>query len=165
MSRSGSTPRDPVRNGQRRARGRRSRRHGDSFRTCNEHDGQCLRNAVVAITDRRGTAEPPRPGRSASTRSRMCRLSVRVNNRPPVKLIFDTAASHTVINADRAAALGVTGSRSFSGGATGGAIKGKMATNVTLAVEGAEVRNQPVAILDLPRQPALILTESSATTS
>ncbi|HVF47026.1 MAG TPA: retropepsin-like aspartic protease [Pyrinomonadaceae bacterium] len=80
-------------------------------------------------------------------------LSASVNGKPPIRLIFDTGASHTVINADRADQLGIKGSERVSGTATGGAIEGTMATGVKIAIAGVEVSNQPVGLISMPRVP------------
>lgn len=80
-------------------------------------------------------------------------MNVSLNGRPPVRLIFDTGASHTVINADRAEAFGIKGSVKMTGNATGGRIEGTMAMGVKIGVQGVEVANQPVGIIAMPRVP------------
>jgi hypothetical protein len=80
-------------------------------------------------------------------------MKVSVNGSRPLKFIFDTGASHSVISSQRAAELGLKTEGEFSGVATGGAIKGSYTTGVSLKVPGAEVLNQLIASLPFPTVP------------
>ena len=74
-------------------------------------------------------------------------MRVSVNNSKPLKFIFDTGASHSVINSQRAAELGLKTQGRFSGNATGGTIQGSTIKGVSLSVPGAKVSNQLIASL------------------
>jgi len=80
-------------------------------------------------------------------------IETRLNGKRPIKLIFDTGASATVINADLSDELGIKGAEKIDGTATGGDIEGMMAKGVKIAVKGVEVSDQPVGLLTLPRIP------------
>jgi predicted aspartyl protease len=80
-------------------------------------------------------------------------MLVSVNNSKPLKFIFDTGASHTVISSARAAELGLKSEGEVSGTATGGAIHGSYVKGVSLSVQGAEVSNQLIASLPFPTVP------------
>jgi predicted aspartyl protease len=80
-------------------------------------------------------------------------MRVRVNNSTPLKFIFDTGASHSVINSQRAAELGLKTQGQASGNATGGTVQGSFVKGVSLSVPGAEVSNQLIASLPLPTIP------------
>jgi len=74
-------------------------------------------------------------------------MRVSINDSKPLKFIFDTGASHSVINSGRAAELGLKAQGQFSGNATGGAIQGSLIRGVSLSVPGAKVSNQLIASL------------------
>jgi predicted aspartyl protease len=80
-------------------------------------------------------------------------LRVRVNGSEPLRFIFDTGASHTVISSRRAAELGLKAEGRFSGNATGGAIRGSVVKGVSLGVKGAEVSNLLVASMPFETPP------------
>ncbi len=80
-------------------------------------------------------------------------IETRLNGKRPIKLIFDTGASATVINSDLSDELGIKGTEKMDGTATGGNIQGMMAKGVKIAVKGVEVSDQPVGLLALPRIP------------
>ena len=84
-------------------------------------------------------------------------MQVSVNGSRPLKFIFDTGASHSVISSQRAAELGLKSEGEFGGVATGGAIKGSYTTGVSLKVPGAEVSNQLIAIIPFPDIPGFEL--------
>ncbi|HUQ31918.1 MAG TPA: pepsin/retropepsin-like aspartic protease family protein [Pyrinomonadaceae bacterium] len=74
-------------------------------------------------------------------------MRVSVNNSKPLKFIFDTGASVTVINSQRAAELGLKAKGQVRGNATGGKIQVSLIRGVSLSVQGAEVSNQLIASL------------------
>jgi predicted aspartyl protease len=80
-------------------------------------------------------------------------MRVAVNNSKPLKFIFDTGASHTIINSQRAAELGLRTQGQASGTATGGAIQGSFIKGVSLRVPGAEVSNQTIGSMPFPIPP------------
>jgi hypothetical protein len=80
-------------------------------------------------------------------------MRVSVNNSPPLKLIFDTGASHTVLHSRRGTELGLKPEEQVSGTATGGAIHGSLTSGVSLKVTGAEVSNQQIGMVDFPVPP------------
>lgn len=80
-------------------------------------------------------------------------LRVRVNNSEPMRFIFDTGASHTLISSRRAAELGLKAEGQLSGNATGGAIQASLIKGVTLGVDGAEVSNLSVASMPFETPP------------
>lgn len=80
-------------------------------------------------------------------------MNVSVNGSRPMRFIFDTGASHTVLHSRRAAELGIKPEEEVSGTATGGAIAGNLANGVALKVAGAEVANQQIALMDFPVPP------------
>ena len=84
-------------------------------------------------------------------------LQVRVNGSKPLKFIFDTGASHTIINSKRAAELGLKSEGEASGTGTGGRVQGSYVTGVTLSVAGAEVSNQLIALVPFPTIPGFEL--------
>ena len=59
-------------------------------------------------------------------------MRVSVNNSKPLKFLFDTGASHSVIDSGRAAELGLKTQGQFSGNATGGTIQGSLIKGVSL---------------------------------
>jgi predicted aspartyl protease len=73
-------------------------------------------------------------------------VRVRVNNSKPLKFNFDTGASLSVINSERAAELGLKPEGKAIGNATGGVIQGSFVRGVSLSVQGAEVSNQLAGI-------------------
>lgn len=80
-------------------------------------------------------------------------LRVSVNNSKPLKFIFDTAASVTVINPKRAAELGLKMQEQVQGKATGGAIQASLIRGVSLSVPGATVSNQLIAAVSFGEFP------------
>ena len=80
-------------------------------------------------------------------------VETRLNGKRPLKLIFDTGASATVINADLQEELGIKGTEKMDGTATGGNIEGTMAKGVKIAVKGVVVPDQPVGLIAMPRIP------------
>lgn len=80
-------------------------------------------------------------------------LRVSVNNSKPLKFIFDTGASYSVINSPRAIELGLKTAGEVTGSATGGSIRGWYIRGVSLSVQGAEVSNQWIASMPFPNFP------------
>lgn len=80
-------------------------------------------------------------------------LRVSVNNSKPLKFIFDTGASHSVISSERAAELGLKTEGQASGSGTGGAIQASLIKGVSLSVPGAEVSNQLIASMSFGGSP------------
>ena len=80
-------------------------------------------------------------------------MQVGVNNSKPLRFIFDTGASHTVLQSRRGSELGLKPEEQVSGTATGGAIEGSLTSGVSLKVAGAEVSNQQIGMLDFPVPP------------
>jgi hypothetical protein len=80
-------------------------------------------------------------------------MQVGVNNSKPLKFIFDTGASHTILHSRRGAELGLKPEEQVSGTATGGAIEGSLTSGVSLKVAGAEVSNQQIGMIDFPVPP------------
>ncbi|HEX6732970.1 MAG TPA: aspartyl protease family protein [Pyrinomonadaceae bacterium] len=74
-------------------------------------------------------------------------MRVRVNNSQPLKFIFDTGASASVISPELAKQLGLKTEGRVRGTATGGSIEASMIKGVTLSVEGAKVSNQLIAAI------------------
>jgi predicted aspartyl protease len=74
-------------------------------------------------------------------------MRVRVNNSEPLKFIFDTGASVSVISAELAKKLGLKTEGQVQGTATGGSIEASLIKGVTLSVEGAKVSNQLIAAI------------------
>ncbi|HJR05659.1 MAG TPA: retropepsin-like aspartic protease [Pyrinomonadaceae bacterium] len=81
------------------------------------------------------------------------RMEVRVNHSKPLKFIFDTGASFSVISSRRAAELGLKSQGVAQGNATGGRIKGSYTKGVSLSVQGAEVSNQLIASIQINTPP------------
>lgn len=77
-------------------------------------------------------------------------MRVRVNNSKPLKFIFDTGASSSVINSRRAAELGLKPQGEARGHGTGGKFRGSYTKGVSLSVEGTEVSHQLIALLPFP---------------
>lgn len=77
-------------------------------------------------------------------------IRVSVNDSKPLKFIFDTGASFSVINSERAAELGLKPQGKARGNGTGGKIQGTYTTGVSLGVQGAEIPNQLIALLPFP---------------
>lgn len=73
------------------------------------------------------------------------RMRVRVNDSKPLLFIFDTGASASAINSQRAAELGLKAQGQVHGNATGGRIRGSFIKGVRLGVQGAEVSDQLIA--------------------
>ena len=80
-------------------------------------------------------------------------MRVSVNNSRPLKFIFDTGASYSVINSQRAVELGLKSEGEARGNATGGAIHGSYTKGVSLSVQGAEVSNQLIASIPFETPP------------
>jgi hypothetical protein len=80
-------------------------------------------------------------------------MQVGVNNSKPLRFIFDTGASHTVLHSRRGAELGLKPEEQVSGTATGGRIEGSLTSGVSLKVAGAEVSNQQIGLIDFPVPP------------
>lgn len=80
-------------------------------------------------------------------------MKVGVNDSQPLRFIFDTGASHTVLQSRRGAELGLKPEEQVSGTATGGAITGSLTSGVSLKVPGAQVSNQQIGLLDFPVPP------------
>ncbi|HVG30175.1 MAG TPA: pepsin/retropepsin-like aspartic protease family protein [Pyrinomonadaceae bacterium] len=81
------------------------------------------------------------------------RMQVSVNHSKPLKFIFDTGASFSVISSRRAAELGLKSQGEARGNATGGKIKGSYTKGVSLSVQGAEVFNQLIAWIPISIPP------------
>jgi hypothetical protein len=80
-------------------------------------------------------------------------MQVSVNNSKPMRFIFDTGASHTILQTQRGKELGLKPEEQVSGTGTGGAIEGSLTSGVSLRVAGAEVTNQQIGLLDFPVPP------------
>ncbi|MGZ8869619.1 MAG: retropepsin-like aspartic protease [Pyrinomonadaceae bacterium] len=80
-------------------------------------------------------------------------MQVGVNNSKPLRFIFDTGASHTILHSRRGAELGLKPEEQVRGTATGGAIEGSLTSGVSLKVAGAEVSNQQIGMIDFPLPP------------
>jgi hypothetical protein len=80
-------------------------------------------------------------------------MRVSVNGSKPLKLIFDTGASFSIISSQRAAELGLKAEGEARGNGTGGAIHGSYTTGVSLSVPGAEVSPQLIAVMAFPTPP------------
>lgn len=81
------------------------------------------------------------------------RMQVGVNNSKPLKFIFDTGASHSVINSKLAAELGLKSQGKARGNATGGKIRGSYTKGVSLKVQGAEVSDLVIASMPFGTPP------------
>ncbi|HLM61887.1 MAG TPA: aspartyl protease family protein [Pyrinomonadaceae bacterium] len=80
-------------------------------------------------------------------------LRVSVNNSKPLKFIFDTAASVSIINSRQATELGLKPKEQVTGNATGGKFQASLIEGVSLGVQGAEVSDQLIASATLPAPP------------
>jgi len=80
-------------------------------------------------------------------------MRVSVNGSKPLKFIFDTGASSSVISSQRAAELGLKAEGEARGNATGGSIHGSYTRGVSLSVQGAEVSHQLIAAMPFPTPP------------
>jgi predicted aspartyl protease len=80
-------------------------------------------------------------------------IRVRVNGSRPLKFIFDTGASASLINQSTAAELGLKPRGRVRGTATGGNIHVSLIRGVSLSVQGAEVSNQMIASMPIPTPP------------
>ena len=85
--------------------------------------------------------------------NRIILLRVQVNDSKPLRLIFDTGASITLLNSKRAAELGLKSSEQASGEATGGRITASIIRGVSLKVAGVQISNQPIGTMDFPVVP------------
>lgn len=74
-------------------------------------------------------------------------LRVSVNKSKPLRFIFDTGASASVISPEWAQKLGLKTEGKVRGTATGGSIEASLIKGVSLSVEGAEVSNQLIAAI------------------
>lgn len=74
-------------------------------------------------------------------------MRVRVNDSEPLRFIFDTGASASVISPEWAAKLGLKTEGKVRGTATGGSIEASLIKGVKLSVTGAEVSNQLMAAI------------------
>ena len=82
-------------------------------------------------------------------------VRARVDGSRPLKFIFDTGASVSVVNADLIGELKLKVEGQADGTATGGAIHVGLVNGVSLSVEVAEVTNQIVATLALDKSPCV----------
>ena len=80
-------------------------------------------------------------------------LRVSINDSKPLKFVFDTGASHSIIDSQRAVQLGLKMQGEATGTATGGPIRGSFIHGVSLSVQGAEVSNQLIGSLPFPKIP------------
>lgn len=80
-------------------------------------------------------------------------LRVSVNNSEPLRFVFDTAASVSIINSQQATKLGLKPKEEVTGNATGGKFQASLIEGVSLSVQGAEVSNQLIAAATLPAPP------------
>ena len=80
-------------------------------------------------------------------------MQVRVNDSRPMRFIFDTGASHTILQAQRGRELGLKPEEQVDGTATGGKIEGSLTSGVSLKVAGAEVSNQQIGMIAFPVPP------------
>jgi len=80
-------------------------------------------------------------------------MKVSVNGSWPLRFIFDTGASHTILHSRRGAELGLKPEEQVSGTATGGTIEGSLTSGVSLKVAGAEVSNQQIGLIAFPVPP------------
>lgn len=80
-------------------------------------------------------------------------MGVSVNGSKPLRFIFDTGATHTVIDSRRAAELGLKARGRASGTGTGGTFQVSFIRGVSLGVPGATVSNQLIASMPLPTPP------------
>lgn len=79
------------------------------------------------------------------------RMQVSVNGSKPLKFIFDTGASFSLIDSQKAAELRLKPQGEAKGNATGGKIKGTYTKGVSLRVQGVEVSNQLIALIVFPK--------------
>ena len=82
-------------------------------------------------------------------------LRVSVNGSRPLRFIFDTGASVSVVNSELLKELKLKVEGQASGTATGGNIQVGLVNGVSLSVAGAEVRNQILATLALDKTPCV----------
>jgi hypothetical protein len=80
-------------------------------------------------------------------------MRVSINGSKPLKFIFDTGASFSIISSQRAAELGLKAEGEARGNGTGGPIHGSYTRGVSLSVPGAEVSPQLIAIMAFPTPP------------
>ena len=80
-------------------------------------------------------------------------MKVRVNNSQPLRFLFDTGASISMLSQKRATELGLKSSGKATGEATGGRITTSIVKGVSLSVTGAKVSNQLLATMDFPSIP------------
>ena len=76
-------------------------------------------------------------------------LKVRVNNSRPLRFIFDTGASISVIDPQSAKALGLRAKGKLDLDATGGTVQSGLIGPVSLSLTGVTVFNQTLATIDL----------------
>ena len=82
-------------------------------------------------------------------------VRARVNGSRPLRFIFDTGASVSVVNANLIGELKLKVKGQADGTATGGTIHVGLVNGVSLSVEGAEVTNQIFATLALDKSPCV----------
>jgi predicted aspartyl protease len=80
-------------------------------------------------------------------------MRVSVNNSKPLKFIFDTGATHSVIDSQRAAELGLKTEGQMRANATGGTVEASFIKSVSLGVPGAEVSTQTIVSFPFQRPP------------
>jgi hypothetical protein len=80
-------------------------------------------------------------------------MKVSVNGSRPMRFIFDTGASHTILHSRRGSELELKPEEQVSGTATGGRIEGSLTSGVSLKVADAEVSNQQIGLIDFPVPP------------
>jgi Aspartyl protease len=80
-------------------------------------------------------------------------MIVSVDNSKPLKFIFDTGASASLISSQRAAELGLKAEGEAHGNATGRKFQGSYTKGISLSVPGAEVPNQLIAWFPFPTIP------------
>ena len=80
-------------------------------------------------------------------------MRVSVNGSRPLRFIFDTGASHSIIDSQRAEELGLKTQGQATGTATGGKIQGSYIKGVSLSVQGAEAFNQLIGSMPVPKVP------------
>lgn len=82
-------------------------------------------------------------------------LRVKVNNSPPLKFIFDTGASASLISLQQAEKLRLKKGAQLQGKGTGGNFQASLIKGVSLSVTGASVTNQIIAAVPLEANPCV----------
>jgi predicted aspartyl protease len=80
-------------------------------------------------------------------------MRVSVNKSRPLKFIFDTGASASVVSPEIASELGLKSQGEVQGTATGGSITASIIEGVTFDVQGVEVSNQMIAAVSFGATP------------